>query len=155
MCTWRSQDDCALSRHCEPCKQSSWSRASKLAGEQASPHSKWYGHPKSHLDHCCCMRKRPWICTPSNARYPITAGWTGGADRRQMEKMPELGLNFRTSGPEPRTQPLHYTDTHTCTHTHTHTHTYTHTHTHIQTHTHTHTHTHTLFTSEAIGVVVL
>ncbi len=27
MCTWQSQDACALSRHCEPCKQSSWSRA--------------------------------------------------------------------------------------------------------------------------------
>ncbi len=27
MCTWQSQDACALSRHCEPCKQNSWSRA--------------------------------------------------------------------------------------------------------------------------------
>ncbi len=27
MCTWQSQDACALSRHCEPCKQSSWSWA--------------------------------------------------------------------------------------------------------------------------------
>ena len=27
MHTWQSQDACALSRHCEPCKQSSWSRA--------------------------------------------------------------------------------------------------------------------------------
>ncbi len=27
MCTWKSQDACALSRHCEPCKQSSWSQA--------------------------------------------------------------------------------------------------------------------------------
>ncbi len=40
------------------------SRASKatgagleLAREQAFPHSKWCGQPKSHLDHCCCMRK--------------------------------------------------------------------------------------------------
>ena len=27
MHTWQSQDACALSRHCEPCKKSSWSRA--------------------------------------------------------------------------------------------------------------------------------
>ncbi len=27
MRTWQIQDACALSRHCEPCKQSSWSRA--------------------------------------------------------------------------------------------------------------------------------
>ncbi len=27
MPTWQSQDACALSRHCESCKQSSWSRA--------------------------------------------------------------------------------------------------------------------------------
>ena len=27
MCTWQSQDACALDRHCEPCKQSSWSQA--------------------------------------------------------------------------------------------------------------------------------
>ena len=24
---------------------------------------------------------------PANARYPITAGWTGGAGGRQMEKL--------------------------------------------------------------------
>ncbi len=57
---------------------------------------------------------------------PIIAGWTGGAGRRQMEnqmeKMPELGLNSRTSGPDPRTQLLNQ-------HSHTHTHIHTHTHT--------------------------
>ncbi len=40
------------------------------------------------------------MCIPANARYPIIAGWTGGAGRRQMEnqmeKMPELGLNSGT-----------------------------------------------------------
>ncbi len=45
--------------------------------------------------------ERPWICTPANARYPITAGWTGGRQRKknQMEKSLSRGL-------EPRTQPL-------------------------------------------------
>ncbi len=40
------------------------SRASKAPGaglrtrrRKAFPHSKWCGHPKSHLDHCCFMRK--------------------------------------------------------------------------------------------------
>ena len=37
-------------------------------------------------------------------------------------KMPELGLNSRTSGPDPRTQLLNQ-------HSHTHTHIHTHTHT--------------------------
>ncbi len=30
--------------------------------------------------------KRLWICTPANAKYTITAGWTGGAGRRQRKK---------------------------------------------------------------------
>ncbi len=68
--------------------------------------------------------KRPLICAPANARYPITAGWTGGGGGRQIEKsdgkLLEWGLNSGTSGPEPRTQPLHHTHTHTLTHnTHT------------------------------------
>ncbi len=44
-------------------------------------------------------------------RYLITAGWTGGAGGRQMEKLPELGLNSGPQSPEPRTQPLHHTAT--------------------------------------------
>ncbi len=66
-------------------KQALWTMQAKLlepgykfVGEQAFPHSKWCGHPKSHLDHCYFMRRNLWICTPENATYPITAGWTGG-----------------------------------------------------------------------------
>ncbi len=91
MRTWQSQDVCALSRHCELCKQSSW----------------------------------------------------------------------RTSGPEPRTQPLHHTATHTHTHTHiTHAYTYTH-HTCIYIHTsHMHIHTYAhhdtyIHTTWRVFVVVL
>ncbi len=68
-------------------------------------------------------------------------GWWE-ADGKLDGKLPELGLNWGTPGPEPRTQPLHHITT-TYTHTHTHTHTHMHTHTHTCTHTHAHTHTHT------------
>ncbi len=33
--------------------------------------------------------KRPSICTPANARSPITSGWTGGTGGRQMENQME------------------------------------------------------------------
>ncbi len=55
--TWQSQDACALSRQCEPCKQSSWSRAMNSHEKRPFLHSKWCGYPNSHLDHCCFMRK--------------------------------------------------------------------------------------------------
>ncbi len=55
MRTWQSEVACALSKHCQPCKQSSWSQ--ELTGEQAFSHSKWCGHPKPHLDYGCFMRK--------------------------------------------------------------------------------------------------
>ena len=29
----------------------------EFTGEQAFPHSKWYGHQKAHLDHCCFVIK--------------------------------------------------------------------------------------------------
>ncbi len=32
-------------------------RAEGFTGEQAFPHIEWCGHPKSHLDHCCFVRK--------------------------------------------------------------------------------------------------
>ncbi len=115
--TWQSQDACALSRHCEPCRQSSWSRARNRRTSLSSQQVVWA--PKVPPGPLLLHGKMPWICTPANARYPITAGWTGGAGRRQMENemenCPELGLNSGTSGPEPRTQPLHHTHTHTHT----------------------------------------
>ncbi len=49
MHTGQSLDVCALSRHCEPCKQSSWSWAKNSQEKGLFPHSKWCGHPKSHL----------------------------------------------------------------------------------------------------------
>ncbi len=70
--------------------------------------------------------------------YPITAGWTGGRQRKKnkMESC-QMGLELRTSGPEPRVQPLPphsqtHTSTYVCNQSHTHTHT-------ISTHTHIHT----------------
>ena len=53
-----------------------------------------------------------------------------GVVKSQYGKLPEWGLELRTSDPEPRTQPLHHIAT--TTHIHTHSHTYIHTHTHTQ-----------------------
>ncbi len=48
-------------------------------------------------------------------QMPITAGLTGGADRRYLINQMEHGLSgleLWTLCPEPRTQPLHHIDTH-------------------------------------------
>ncbi len=87
--TQQSQGACALSRHYEPSKQSSWS------GKQAIPHSKWCKHPKSHLT----IEKRPWIWTPSKCQVTnTTAGWTarGKARKtRRKEKSARMRLDYR------------------------------------------------------------
>ncbi len=57
-------------------------------------------------------------------------------------KIARVGHELRTSGPDPRTQPLHHTATQPHTHTHTQPHTHTHTDTHTATHAHSHRHTH-------------
>ncbi len=112
---------------------------------KAYPHSKWCGHPKSHLDHCCCMRKDLEFAPQ---QMPSTqsqlGGLVGGRGRKKPnEKFPEWGLN---SGPQALSQEINqYTNTHTQTHTHTHTildtifHAYT-----CSTHTHTNKHTYIL-----------
>ncbi len=126
--TWQSQDACTLSWHCEPCKQSSWSQARNSQENRPFLTASGMG-TRSPTWTIAVHEKRPSIFTPANARYP---GWTGGRQmENRMEKLPELGLNTRTSGPEPRPQPLHHTAT-TITHT---------LYKHIQPHTHTHIHT--------------
>ncbi len=109
MHTWQTQDACALSRHCEPCKQSSWSQARNsqenrpflIASGVATQRPTWT---------IAVSWERPWICTPANARYPITAGWTGW---RHMENQMENCQSGAWTWPWAK-------DT---THTHTHTHT--------------------------------
>ncbi len=92
----------------------------KLAGEQAFPHSKWHGHPKSHLDRTIAvawekaLNLHPSKCQVPNHSWVDWWGWWK-ADGKPDGKLPEWDLNSGPSGPEPRTQPLHHT--HTCTHT--------------------------------------
>ncbi len=127
MRTWQSQDVCALSRHCEPCKQSSWSRAKGLTGEQAFPHSKWCGHPKSHWTIAVLCEKalnlHPSKCQVPNHSWVDWWGWWE-ADGKSDGKLPELGLN---SGPLTQGH-NHYTTQPPHTHTHTHKHVLTQTH---------------------------
>ncbi len=98
-----------ICRHYEPCMQSSWSRARN--SQENRPFFTASGVGTEVLPGPLLFyEKRLWNCIPANARYPITAGWTGGRQmENQMEKFPELGLKIGTSGPEPRTQPLHHT----------------------------------------------
>ncbi len=118
MCTWQSQVACALSRHCEPYKQSSWSWATN--SQENRPFltaSVWCGHPKSHLDHCCFMRKGLEFAPQQmpGTQSQLWWGWWE-ADGKPHGKVAWVGL--RTSGPLTQghnhytTQPLH-------THTHT------------------------------------
>ena len=74
-------------------------------------------------------RKGAVICTPAYARYPFTAGWTGGGGRRQGKKIgqyPSASGGARTHDPwimSPMHKPLH----HQAPHIHTYIHTYTYT----------------------------
>ncbi len=53
-CTWQSsQDAYVLNRHCELCKQSSWSLARSSQENRPFFTASGSGHLKSHLDHCC------------------------------------------------------------------------------------------------------
>ena len=69
-------------RHCEPCKQSSWSWARNLQKNRPFLIASGVGTQPVHLEHCCFMRKGLEFASPANARSPITARWTGGAGGR-------------------------------------------------------------------------
>ena len=107
----QSQDACALCRHCEPCKQSSWSRARNSQENRPFLTASGVGiqvSPGPLLFH----ERRPWICIPVNARYPITAGASGRQMENLMKNCLSWSLNSGTLGPEPMTQPLYHTHTH-------------------------------------------
>ncbi len=120
MRTWQSQDACALSRHCEPCKQSSWSRARNLQENRSLLTAK-------------ALNLHPSKCQVPNHSWVDWWGWWE-ADGKLDGKIARVGP-----------QALNQEHNHYTTHTHIHTHTHSHTHTHIHTHTHTHslTYTHT------------
>ncbi len=65
-----------LSRHCEPRKQSSWSLARNSQENRPFLTASGVG-----------TQSPTWTIAVSwgKARYPITAGWSGGAGGRQME----------------------------------------------------------------------
>ena len=109
--TWQSKDACALSRHCEPL----------IAGEQAFPHSRWCGHPKSHLDHCGFMRKglefAPQQMPGTQSQLGGLVGLVGG-----RWKIAWVGL----WGPQSLSQGHNHYTTYTYTHTRAHTHTHAH-----------------------------
>ena len=72
-------------------------------------------------------RKGAVIRTPAYARYPFTAGWTGGGGRRQRKKIgqyPSASGGARTHDPWIMSQCTnHFTNqahtyTHTCMHAH-------------------------------------
>ena len=69
-------------------------------------------------------RKGAVICTPAYARYPFTAGWTGGGGRRQGKKIgqyPSASGGARTHDPwimSPMHKPLHHQAPHVYMHGH-------------------------------------
>ncbi len=115
MLTWQSQDACALSKHCEPCKQSSWTQARNshenrpfLTASSVGTWSptwtiavSWEMALNLHLSKCQ---------VPNHIRVDWWGWWE--ADGKPDGKIAWVGYELRTSGPEPRTQPLH----HTCIH---------------------------------------
>ena len=102
--TWQSQDACALTRHSESCKQSSWSPARNSQENGSFFTASGVGTPEVPPGPLLFMRKGLEFA-PQQMPSPNHCWWE--ADGKQDGKL--LG----TSGPEPRTQPLHYIDTHT------------------------------------------
>ncbi len=112
---------CTLSRHCEPCKQSSWSRARNSQENRPFLTASGVG-TQSPTWTIAVSWEKALNLHPSKCQVD----WWGGRQMaNQMEKLPELGLN---SGPRALSPGHnHYT---TQPHTHAHTHTPTHTNIH-------------------------
>ncbi len=72
MHTWQSQDACALSRHCEPCKQSSWSRTRNS-----------YTHTAQNPTNCHQLIETttPWY-NKEKAIFSITSGGFAAVQHR-------------------------------------------------------------------------
>ncbi len=124
MRTWQSQDACALSRHCEPCKQSSWSRARNSRRTCLSSQLVvWVPEvpPGPLLFHEKGSNLHPSKCQVPNHGWVDWWGWWEADGKTRWKNCQSGAWNSRTSGPEPRTQSLHLTATTTHTHTHTHT----------------------------------
>ncbi len=104
MHTWQTQDACALSRHCEPCKQSSWSQARN--SQENRPFLMWppKDPPGPLLFHDKGLEFAPQQMPGTQSQM---GGLVGGIWKTKW-KIARVGLEL---GPEPRTQP----------HTHTHT----------------------------------
>ncbi len=128
MRTWQSQDAYAQSRHCEPCKLSSWSQAMNSQENRPFLTVSWYGHQKAHLDHCCFMRKGLEFAPqqiPQNHGGIKMVG-AGGRWKTKWIIARHWGLNF---GPQAKSQGHnHYTTQPPCTYIHK-----WHIHTHIST----------------------
>ncbi len=64
----------------------------EFTGKQAFPHSKWYGHQKAHLDHCCFMRKGFEFAPQKIPQNHSGIKWLGlVADGKLNEKLPDTG----------------------------------------------------------------
>ncbi len=92
MHTWQSQDACALSRHCELCKQSSWSRLRARQEKGLSSQQVVWAPEVPPGPHCCFMRKGlefapQQIPGTQSQLHGWTAGRAGEAGGRQMERL--------------------------------------------------------------------
>ncbi len=94
---------------------------------QTSPHSKWCGHPKSHLDHCCFMRKGlefvPQQMPGPQSQLGGLVGIIGGKGRKTRWKVIRVGLELQALSQRhhcytTQTPLLHYTDTTATLHRH-------------------------------------
>ncbi len=119
-----------------PCKQSSWSQARTRRRINLSSQQVVWTPPKSHLDHCCFMRKGLEFASQQsqvpNHSWGGLVGLVWGRRRKTRWKVARVGLNL---GPQALSQG-------TTTISHSQPHTHTHTHNHTQPHTHTNTNTH-------------
>ena len=113
----RSHAACALSRHGEPYKQSSWSRARNSQENRpfltASGVDTW--NPTWTIDVSWekVLTLHPSKCQVPQSQLGGLVGVVGGRGRKTRQKIAIVGLELRPSGHVPRTQPLHRTHTHT------------------------------------------
>ncbi len=98
----------------QACKQSSWILAKNLHENRPFLTCKWCGHLKSHLDHYCFIRKglefAPQQMPGPQSQLGGLVGLVGSRWKTRW-KIARVGLELRTSAPEPRTQSLYHTAT--------------------------------------------
>ncbi len=109
--TWQSQFAYALSRHCDPCKQSYWSQARNSQENRPFLTASGVGSRSPTWTIAVSWEKALFAPQQMPGTQSQLGGLVGlvGGRWKSDGKIAWVGLELRTEDPEPRTQPLHHT----------------------------------------------